>query len=299
MTASIDDVSLIKDRDTRQSRKFAFIRFTSVGHAIQFVEKNRTFDMDSYRVRVDYCKKNKQEDEKEEWRCSKCGNFNVITRRNCVECKRSFISSSNEIRTNDTETVEINDGTKDISTTPTNLLLLRQLDHLTTEESIFNAVNTLQGVYRALLIRDKMTKMSCEYAFVEFTHVQYASMALEYARELLSIDGRKVVVSFANLESFIPVYGQSEWSIATHDGLVAYWDKSSYASEYSFATEEEKKRKEEEARKREEEQRKAKEEELKKAAAPTSSAKASLDDDLSAFYAEMGDFGGEIGRAHV
>lgn len=118
-------------------------------------------------------------------------------------------------------------------------------------------------------------------------------MALEYARELLSIDGRKVVVSFANLESFIPVYGQSEWSIAAHDGLVAYWDKSSYASEYSFATEEEKKRKEEEARKREEEQRKAKEEELKKAAAPTSSAKASLDDDLSAFYAEMGDFGGD------
>lgn len=71
MTASIDDVSLIKDRDTGQSRKFAFIRFTSVGHAIQFVEKNRNFDMDSYRVRVDYCKKNKQENEKEEWRCSK------------------------------------------------------------------------------------------------------------------------------------------------------------------------------------------------------------------------------------
>lgn len=71
MEASIDDVSLIKDRETGDSRKFAFVRFTSVGHAIQFVERHRTFSMDSYRVRVDYCKKNKQEEEKEEWRCFK------------------------------------------------------------------------------------------------------------------------------------------------------------------------------------------------------------------------------------
>jgi RNA recognition motif-containing protein len=83
-----------------------------------------------------------------------------------------YPASSNEIRTNETETIEINDGTKDTSATPTHLLLLRQLDHLSTEESIFNAVNSLQGVHRALLIRDKMTKMSCEFAFVEFYNVQ-------------------------------------------------------------------------------------------------------------------------------
>jgi RNA recognition motif-containing protein len=71
MEASVDDVSLIKDRETGESRKFAFIRFTSVGHAIQFVEKYRTFDMNSFIVRVDYCKKNKQDEDKEEWRCIK------------------------------------------------------------------------------------------------------------------------------------------------------------------------------------------------------------------------------------
>lgn len=80
MEASIDDVSLIKDRETGESRKFAFIRFTSVGHAIQFVEKNRSFSMDSYRVRVDYCKKNKQEEEKEEWRCSKVSFISCLKR---------------------------------------------------------------------------------------------------------------------------------------------------------------------------------------------------------------------------
>lgn len=104
-------------------------------------------------------------------------------------------------------------------------------------------------------------------------------MALEYARELLTVDGRRVLVSFTNPESFIPVYGQSEWSIPVIDGLVAYWDKSSFASEYSPAIEHEKK-------KREAEMKRVKEEESKKA----SQVKENLNDDLSAFYAEMGDF---------
>ncbi|KAI8086942.1 uncharacterized protein B0P05DRAFT_533035 [Gilbertella persicaria] len=283
MGASIDDVSLIKDRETGESRKFAFVRFTSVGHAIQFVEKYRTFDMHSYNVRVDYCKRNNQGDDREEWRCTKCGHFNPISRRTCTECRQSYMTASAEKRTYDTETIEINDGTKDISTAPSTMILLRQLDHLSTEESIYSAVQSLEGIHRAILIRDKLTKMSCEFAFVEFTTVKYAAMALEYARELLEVDGRKVLVSFASQESFIPVYGQSEWSIPARDemdGLLAYWDKSSYASEFSYAIEQEKKQ-------REEELRKAKEEEARKAQL----AKENLQDDLSAFYADMDDFG--------
>jgi hypothetical protein len=107
-------------------------------------------------------------------------------------------------------------------------------------------------------------------------------MALEYARELLTVDGRKVLVSFANQESFIPVYGQSEWAIASDfvDGLCAYWDKSSYASEYSLAIEQERKQKEIELKK-------AKQEETIR----SQQVKGSLEDDLSAFYADMGDFG--------
>ncbi|KAK4516151.1 Triose-phosphate transporter family-domain-containing protein [Mucor velutinosus] len=282
MEASIDDVSLIKDRDSGESRKFAFIRFTSVGHAIQFVEKHRTFDMDSYIVRVDYCKKTNVADDKEEWRCTKCGNFNPCSRRNCLECRQSSSASAAEKRTYETEAIEINDGTKDISSSPSKMLLLRQLDHLSTEESIYNAVHSLQGVYRAILIRDKLTKMSCEFAFVEFLDIESARLALDYCRELLTIDGRRATASFANQESFIPVYGQSEWFIPadTMDGLWAYWDKSAYASQYSFAIVEERKRKEEE-------QKRIKEEELKKA----QQVKESLEDDLSAFYADMGDFG--------
>ncbi|KAI8967851.1 hypothetical protein BDB01DRAFT_793608 [Pilobolus umbonatus] len=172
MEASIDDVSLIKDRDTGESRKFAFVRFTSVGHAIQFVEKNRSFIMSSYRVRVDYCHKSKLTDEKEEWRCSQCGFFNIISRRVCVECRQSYISSEAEKRTNALEAIEMNDGSKDISFSPSTMLLIRQLDHLSNEETVYNAVQSFQGVHRALLVRDKLTKMSCEFAFIEFTNIQ-------------------------------------------------------------------------------------------------------------------------------
>lgn len=87
-------------------------------------------------------------------------------------------ASSNEIRTNETETIQINDGTRDVSTIPSNMLLIRQLDHLSTEESIFNAVSSFQGVARTLLIRDKMTRMSCEFAFIEFTSVQVRVLLL-------------------------------------------------------------------------------------------------------------------------
>lgn len=108
--------------------------------------------------------------------------------------------------------------------------------------------------------------------------MHHASMALEYARELLKVDGRRVKVSFTNPESFIPVYGQSEWTIPVMDGRVAYWDKACFASAYSPAMEEEKK-----------EQERIKKEEAKKAIL----VKESLNDDLDAFYAEMGDFTGK------
>lgn len=103
-------------------------------------------------------------------------------------------------------------------------------------------------------------------------------MSVEYARELLEVDGKRVLVSFASQESFIPVYGQSEYAISadTYEGLQCYWDKNLYATEYSTTIAEERKRKEEELKK-------AKEEELLKA----KQVKESLENDLSAFYAEM------------
>ncbi|PHZ12639.1 uncharacterized protein RHIMIDRAFT_134864 [Rhizopus microsporus ATCC 52813] len=282
MNACIEEVSLIKSRETGESRKFAFVRFTSVGHAMQFVEKHRTFHMKDFRVRVDYSHKNNGSLEKEEWRCATCGKFNDVHRRVCVECKQSNIRAATETRTYSTDTLEINDGTKDVSLVPSHLILLRGLDHLTTEESIFKAISSFQGLYRTLLIRDKLTKLSCSFAFIEFTDIKSAMIAMDNIGYYgLVIDGRYVQATFGNSDSFIPVYGQSEYAIPVNsiEGFKAYWEKSSYASQYSPAIEAEKKRREEELRRAKEEERKRQEQ-----------YKASLQNDLTAFFNDMSDF---------
>lgn len=65
------------------------------------------------------------------------------------------------------------------------MLLIRQLDHFSTEESIYNAVSSLEGVVRTLLIRDKMTRMSCEFAFIEFSEIKvlYNHFVCAYTRK--------------------------------------------------------------------------------------------------------------------
>ncbi|ORY98866.1 hypothetical protein BCR43DRAFT_209732 [Syncephalastrum racemosum] len=170
MGGDVDEVNLIRDRDTGESRKFAFVRFVSVGHATQFVEKHYPhFYMGRHRVRIDYSHNDNTKDDKSEWRCVRCGKYNDESRRNCIECKKPFGGGGGAYtRMKESETLKISDGVRDVSYVPNSLLLLRNLNTLSSEESVYRAVSTFPGMRRVLLIRDKLTRMSCEFAFVEF-----------------------------------------------------------------------------------------------------------------------------------
>ncbi|CDH50263.1 rna-directed rna polymerase 2 [Lichtheimia corymbifera JMRC:FSU:9682] len=285
MEGSVDEVTLIRDRDTGESRKFAFVRFTSVGHAVQFVEKHYPhFYMGHHRVRIDYCQKDGSRTSKSEWRCPTCGKFNDESRRTCVEC-RSMVHEGTRAqkRSKETESMAINDGTSDVSQMASNMLLLQNLDHLSSEESVFNAVKEYQGIQRVLLIKDKLTRMSCEFAFVDFVNVQCAVTAMRQMNSQgFKVDGRAPKVSFGSPDSFLPAYAASEWTVQADvaDGLWMYHDEHAYASEYSLRLEQERAEKEEQE-KRLAAERKMKQEE-------TSKSKDPLEDDLSAFYAGMG-----------
>lgn len=77
----------------------------------------------------------------------------------------------------------LNDGSQDIATTPSQFLLLRKLDHLTTEELIVKGMAKLQvPIVRVLLIRDRMTRQSWGFAFVE-----YADVNVGYDRKRIMI----------------------------------------------------------------------------------------------------------------
>ncbi|EXX72125.1 hypothetical protein RirG_072330 [Rhizophagus irregularis DAOM 197198w] len=86
--ASIENIRLIRDRRTGDSRRFAFVKFTSVEHARQFVEANHPFIMmEDIRVRVEYSNSASAEDEG--WACKNCGFLNYKKRESCHQCHHS------------------------------------------------------------------------------------------------------------------------------------------------------------------------------------------------------------------
>lgn len=83
----------------------------------------------------------------------------------------------------ESETLKLSDGTRDVSYVPNSLLLLRNLNTLSSEESVYRAVSGFPGMRRVLLIRDKLTRMSCEFAFVEFDSPQVRCLLSLHSKE--------------------------------------------------------------------------------------------------------------------
>ncbi|CAG8564071.1 8012_t:CDS:2 [Paraglomus brasilianum] len=133
-----------------------------------------------------------------------------------------------------------NDGSQDIGQIPHHILLVRGLDPLTTEESLYNATSPLSPLRRVLLIKDRLSRMSWGFAFLEYNDEQTSSYVLdltrnrEYYPDGFVIDSRQVSLNYAHAGSFVPVYATTEWTIWGDDGVaLSYWDEKAYAVEYS------------------------------------------------------------------
>jgi RNA-binding protein 5/10 len=69
-----------------------------------------------------------------------------------------------------------NDGTRDIGTSPSTLVLLRGLDPITIPATVAVALRTAagpgkdgsKGIRRIILIKDKTTGLGCGFVFLEF-----------------------------------------------------------------------------------------------------------------------------------
>ena len=65
-----------------------------------------------------------------------------------------------------------NDGTGDVGDSPTQFLLVRNLDTMLQEETIAKGLAKLEAIpKRVLLIRDRKTKLSWGFAFIEYQDV--------------------------------------------------------------------------------------------------------------------------------
>lgn len=162
----------------------------------------------------------------------------------------------------------MNDGTRDIGSSPTQILLLRGLDPLTTEEELVLSLSQIpgkvgqdvskKGVRRVFVVRDRASRSSWGYAFVQFADVQVGPsprpLSLQYpltplsrtqlATSVLSsaiqprlyptgfrLRSSIVSFSFSHENSFVPVYAKSEWSFKGEGGMgLSYWDDKAFVS---------------------------------------------------------------------
>ncbi|KAG6334939.1 hypothetical protein ID866_4156 [Astraeus odoratus] len=156
----------------------------------------------------------------------------------------------------------LNDGTRDIGNAPSAVLLFRGLDPLSGPQAIAQAMmgsagpgkEGHKGMKRIILIKDKVTLASFQFAFVEFVDVQAASAVLANTMSSrihpsgFRISDKPVAASFAHPYSFQPVSDimlRDETAIPSSlnlggmdDTFVKYWDESATVAVLDFKVEE-------------------------------------------------------------
>ncbi|EGG09543.1 uncharacterized protein MELLADRAFT_115762 [Melampsora larici-populina 98AG31] len=233
--AEVDTVTIIYDRNTGLSKRYGFARFATVDDARSFVEpcfplvtwkepEGSPFDRsgDGLQIKIDYSQKEKIPYE--------------IRHREREGVRRSPpVVDLNEEQSGgnhsyngaiDPTPSALNDGARDIGGTPTSILLLRGLDPITTEQEIATHLQHIpdpsqtvlpDSIRKVMLIKDRLTRGSWGYAFVQFSDVQIRS--------------RVLTVTFAHEHSFHPVYTPSDWSFQGPGGQeLAYWDDKAYSA---------------------------------------------------------------------
>ncbi|CUA72458.1 hypothetical protein RSOLAG22IIIB_01127 [Rhizoctonia solani] len=232
-------VTIIRDRNTGLSKSFGFAEFASPEAARVFVEPNFPFiyvppkasqlaqgysEDAGRRVKIDYS-----------------------------QSAQPRGPAGNRMH---------NDGTRDIGNTQAPVVLLRGVDFQATVEEISEAVKEstgpkcegLKGARKVMLIRDKQTRASLGFAFVEYINNTAASrlLAATMSPELhpsgFRIGSRAIAASFAHPSSFQPLENRppDEYSlICTHavggsdTGWCSYWDQTAFAEAQEFQVDQE------------------------------------------------------------
>ncbi|KAL9037409.1 MAG: hypothetical protein Q9180_003730 [Flavoplaca navasiana] len=155
----LDDVRIIRDRQTKVSRGFGFLRFPSIDLSKAFLERNYpsiylygrdSADNDSQaaKVRIDFSRERDERprgDKEGEWTCKICTFINFPGRMKCFKCQSPQIGM---IFTRPS----MNSGDSDASPngTPSQFLLLRGLEPTVSEDLLAKGVSKLYKPSRRL-----------------------------------------------------------------------------------------------------------------------------------------------------
>ncbi|XP_012258482.2 RNA-binding protein 5-like [Athalia rosae] len=193
------DIRLIRKKDTGASRGFAFVEFNATQEASRWMEMKQGVLMlqEQYRAVMQYsipkdCHVDKPPAKNtQDWHCVKCGAHNFKRRETCFKCCASRAESE-----------EGGEGSDEISPHPTNTVLLRGLDVLTTEDSVLQAMKNLSSLpIRSIRIgRDTLTNTSRGVCYLEMANVVDAMfLHTSLSKQGLLVDGRKVEIAYCKL----------------------------------------------------------------------------------------------------
>ncbi|KAK9325487.1 hypothetical protein V1517DRAFT_335822 [Lipomyces orientalis] len=255
----VDKVIIIRDRNTKLSRGFGFARFLELQDACTFVENNYpTITCKSSRIRIAYSKERNEEDNG--WICKFCDIVNYPRRMECYKCfaaRKDAIGGTaptSSIRSHHKQ----NDGSGDIGDIASQFLMLRGLNRLTTEENIAKAMSELglRKFRRVLLVRDRVSKASWSFAFVEYASAADCTKVVEFLHKQFpscsptstdsnnttnddgfAIDGAGVTASFIHSGVFVPAYATNTDELFTFlaangSTRLMYWDENAYVGVY-------------------------------------------------------------------
>ncbi|BGP16678.1 hypothetical protein JCM10213v2_004680 [Rhodosporidiobolus nylandii] len=241
MGASIDSTTVIMDRQTGLSKRFGFAKFSSVEHARSFIEPNFPSipwrerggpgPDDGMRIKVNYSQKSGG------WREDQGAAARL------TEDQRKAEGSTDL-------SFYVNDGTRDVGATPSQILLLRGLDPLTNEEEIVSALSRVGGranteiakggIKKVYIAKDRASRSSWGFAFVQFSDVRLATDVLgavlnpRFHPTGFRIRNAVAAVSFKHENSFIPVYAATNWAFDSDGGQkLAYWDDKGFVQPWT------------------------------------------------------------------
>nr|XP_023020760.1 RNA-binding protein 5 [Leptinotarsa decemlineata] len=213
------DIRLIRKKDTGASRGFAFVEFATLGEAVRWMELKQGVLMlqDQYRAIMQYSiPKDMGASEKPptykasaDWFCIKCGAQNFKRRDNCFKCHASRMESE-----------EGGSGSDEICSYTTKTIMMRNLDALTTEDSVMAVLSTaipnlVKSISAVCIGRDPLTSTSRGLCYLGTDSTIDALAiygALTASKTPLTIDGKTVILSYCkyNMGDTKKAYSQAD-----------------------------------------------------------------------------------------
>ncbi|QKX63813.1 uncharacterized protein TRUGW13939_10984 [Talaromyces rugulosus] len=151
----LDDVRIIRDRQTKVSRQIGFLRFNTLNESRDFMAQNAPNlyiygqnagkDDRAAKIRISFTRErdDRRNRPEGEWTCRNCSFDNFSTRQKCFRCQADRADAEMSVEEMPDRVVNIGDNDVAADNTPSQFLLFRGLDGSVTEELFSKGVTKL------------------------------------------------------------------------------------------------------------------------------------------------------------